>query len=567
MAKNIKLGQVLVESGYINEQQLEEALRIQQSSKGKKLGSILLDIGIITEEQLMDALQRRLNVPLADIRNITVPMEVVQLMSEEFARENSMLPIRQQGNTVIIATSDPLNYNAINEFEVQSGRIAVLQLASQQDIENAINRVYSSSAVNETAFSAVEQLTSEDLGNVSINEAELRASSAPVVRLVNQLIEQAYKQRASDIHIEPYESTVRIRMRIDGELKEVATIKPALLGPILTRIKIAANLDIAEKRIPQDGRISIDIEGTRLNLRVSTIATVYGEKAVLRLLSDSKSGILTMSELGMNEHNSELLHSLLRSPNGIILVTGPTGSGKTTTLYAAVAELSQPTMNIVSVEDPVEKVLPGINQTQINPKAGLTFASGLRALLRQDPDIMLVGEIRDEETAQIAAAAAITGHLVLSSLHTNDAASAYMRFIDMGVAPYIVASSIVGIVAQRLVKKICPHCAQSYAPSRDEQRLLDTFGIGEVKKLYRGSGCVKCDYSGSSGRTAIYEIIKTDANIRALVTEKVKAQEIRTYMDKRGFEDMRFNAVQLMKQGIITFDEMLKKTYSVESIV
>jgi type IV pilus assembly protein PilB len=400
MAKNIKLGQVLVESGYINEQQLEEALRIQQSSKGKKLGSILLDIGIITEEQLMDALQRRLNVPLADIRNITVPMEVVQLMSEVFARDNSMLPIRLQGNTVIIATSDPLNYNAINEFEVQSGRIAVLQLASQQDIENAIDRVYSSSAVNETAFSAVEQLTSEDLGNVSINEAELRASSAPVVRLVNQLIEQAYKQRASDIHIEPYESTVRIRMRIDGELKEVATIKPALLGPILTRIKIAANLDIAEKRIPQDGRISIDIEGTRLNLRVSTIATVYGEKAVLRLLSDSKSGILTMSELGMNEHNSELLHSLLRSPNGIILVTGPTGSGKTTTLYAAVAELSQPTMNIVSVEDPVEKVLPGINQTQITPKAGLTFASGLRALLRQDPDIMLVGEIRDEETAR-----------------------------------------------------------------------------------------------------------------------------------------------------------------------
>ena len=385
-------------------------------------------------------------------------------------------------------------------------------------------------------------------------------NNAPVVRFVDSIIQHAIRTRASDIHIEPYEKNIRIRFRIDGELQEIMTSSKRAHSAIVTRIKILGRMDIAEKRLPQDGRVEMHVDNKDVDLRISILPTVYGEKIVIRLL-DRSSTILTKSQLGFSEENIKMFDKIIRSPNGIILVTGPTGSGKTTTLYAVLQELNKVSRNIITVEDPVEYRLDGVNQVQVNVKAGLTFANGLRSILRQDPDIIMIGEIRDSETAEIAVRAAITGHLVLSTMHTNDSASTVSRLVDMGIEPYLVSSSVVGVVAQRLVKKICINCKQEYKPTHSERDLLH-LADGDI--LSRGAGCSICGNTGYRGRTAIHEVMLVTREIRELIDHRASIDELRTAAAKYGTITLRDSCSRLVRKGITTSDEMLKVTYSLE---
>lgn len=566
--RNIRIGELLVESGMINEQQLESALAVQKESGGKRLGDILIDLGIITEAQLLEALKTRLNVPLANLQNVSVPSDVLKEVPENYAREYNILPLRLQGNILEVATSDPLDFNMINQVSLINGRRVETALAPREEIANAINKFYARRQVDEMAedvsrdreiSDTLEQLTEEDF-----LEIEGRVGSAPIVRFVNTIIEQAYFRRASDIHIEPHKDSVRVRFRIDGELIDVTQLSNAALASLVTRIKIMSGMDIAERRLPLDGRFDVVFEDIEVSVRVSSMPTVFGEKLVLRLLTDTKSGVLKVNELGMTEYNMDIFYKLITSPNGIILVTGPTGSGKSTTLYSILSEIATPLVNVTSIEDPVEKIIDGVSQTQINPRAGLTFASGLRALMRQDPDIIMIGEIRDGETADIASRAAITGHLVLSSLHTNDAASAYMRLVDMGIEPYIIASSVVGVIAQRLVKYICPRCKEEYSPSAGDIAYLHSMGMEEIPTLYYGKGCDYCNMTGHYGRTAIHEIIRTDNDIREMVIDRAKTQDILEHLERKGQKFLMFNAVKLLEQGEIDIGEVYRVAGNLE---
>ena len=551
--KNIRIGELLVDSGIINEQQLKSALDIQKQSGGKRLGDILIDLGIISEEHLMEALQKRLNVPRIHLQHINIPNEVIREVPERLAREYSVLPVKLQGNVLEIATSDPLNYDAINQLGLVKGRRIETSLAPKHEIESAIERFYALHQVDEIAedisrerevSESLEQLAGEDF-----SEIEGRVGSAPIVRFVSMLVEQAYLKRASDIHSEPCESVTRVRFRIDGDLVDITELSPSAHASLVTRIKIMADMDIAERRLPLDGRFNAQVEDSEISVRVSSMPTVFGEKIVMRLLTDSKSGIYKIQQLGMTPENIELFYRLIGAPNGIVLVTGPTGSGKSTTLYSILAEIATPLVNVVSVEDPVEKVISGVSQTQVNPKAGLTFASGLRAFLRQDPDIIMIGEIRDAETADIASRAAITGHLVLSSLHTNDAASTFMRLVDMGLEPYVVASSVVGVVAQRLVKLICPKCRAVYTPTGADISYLHSLGMEDIPTLYYGAGCDACNNTGHYGRTAVHEIVKTDNAIRDMVVGHKKTQDILGYLKNKNQKFLMDNALDLLREG------------------
>ncbi|MEA4853931.1 MAG: GspE/PulE family protein [Christensenella sp.] len=560
--KNVKIGELLVTSGIINEDQLKNALKVQKDSGGKRLGDILIDLGVITENQLIDALQKRLNVRRANLKDIHVSTEVLREIPEKVARKYTVFPLRLQANILEIATADPLDYDMINQIGLLKGRRIETLIASKQDILSAIDRYYELHQVDEIAEDIsrdqnlneeLEFLTQEDLSDM-----EGRVGSAPIVRFVNMLVEQAYFKRASDIHIEPYESSTRIRFRIDGDLVKITELSASAHASLITRIKIMSNMDIAERRLPLDGRFNTVCADTEVSVRVSSMPTVYGEKIVMRLLTDSKTGIYKINQLGMTPRNMEIFYQLIESPSGIILVTGPTGSGKSTTLYSILAELATPYVNIASIEDPVEKMIPGVSQTQVNPKAGLTFVTGLRALLRQDPDIIMIGEVRDSETADIASRAAITGHLVLSSLHTNDAASTYMRLVDMGLEPYIVASSVVGVVAQRLVKLICPKCKELYTPSSADIAYLHSLGVTEIPTLYQGAGCDFCNHTGYYGRTAIHEIVRTDNAIRDMVINREKTQDILAHLKQKGQNFLIDNALELLSEGKIDLSALTR---------
>ena len=417
--------------------------------------------------------------------------------------------------------------------------------------------------VKEGEEKAVEEFKKEfDIDQIveSENEQLSDIDNAPVVRLINSIIQHAMRLRASDIHIEPYEKTLRFRFRVDGELQEIMTSSRAAHSAVITRIKIMGKMDIAEKRVPQDGRVEMTIDNEAIDMRISVLPTVYGEKIVIRLLGRNDM-LMSKEKLGFTETNIVLFDKLVHSTNGIILVTGPTGSGKTTTLYAVLRELNQINRNIITVEDPVEYRLEGVNQVQVNQKAGMTFASGLRSILRQDPDIIMIGEIRDTETAQIAVRAAITGHLVLSTMHTNDSASTVSRMVDMGVEPYLVSSSVVGVTAQRLVRRICPNCKTGYTSERKDMELLR---IREPMTLYRGAGCSTCNYTGYRGRIAIHEIMLVNSQIRELIDRRASIDHIRNISTKHGTSTLRDNAIELVCNGVTTIDELLKVTYSIE---
>lgn len=553
-----KLGDILVEANKITEDQLKYALDLQKG-KGDRLGKVLVDEGIISEKEILEVLEFQLGIPHVDLKQYYIDPKVVKAVPESLARKHNVIPINLYNNILTVAMNDPLNIFIIDEFKLVSGKEVQPAIALEEDIRNTIEYYYG----KQTVEKAVEDFTKEynNLEDGFEIEKELinQVNNAPIVRLVNSIIEQAVLKKASDIHIEPGDKQLRIRFRIDGQLQEIMQTSIQTHGAFVARLKIMSNLNIAERRLPQDGRVEMDVGGKNLDLRISILPTVYGEKVVIRLL-DRGSFLMSRKNLGFTESNALKFEQLLKIPHGIILVTGPTGSGKTTTLYSALRELNNPATNIITLEDPVEYRLDGVNQVQINPKIGLNFANGLRSILRQDPNIIMVGEIRDEETVKLAVRAAITGHLVLSTMHTNDAASSVVRMIDMGVEPYLVASALVGVISQRLIRKICPDCKKAYQASKKELKLL---GLDEKQDilLYRGEGCSNCHGLGYKGRTAIHEILIINNQHRDLINQKVSSEKLAKLSLKQGMETMYANCVQLVVQGITTIEEMVKVVY------
>lgn len=559
MSKSIKrLGDLLLSVNKISEEQLKESLKLQKAS-GKKLGEILVESGYVTEFDIIEVLEFQMGIPHVDLRKYFIEPEVVNLISESIARKYILIPIKKDRGKIVVAMADPLNLFAIDDVKISAGLEVEPVISTKKDILTSIEQYYG----KKSAEKAIEDLKEQyDIDNLpELNDEILNEiNNAPVVRLVNSFIKQAINSKASDIHIEPFDDRVRIRFRIDGTLQEIMTPSRNTHSAIITRIKIMAKMNIAERRVPQDGRVELNIDGREVDLRVSSLPTVFGEKIVIRLL-DRSNVILSKKDLGFTEDNLSKFVSLLNKPNGIILVTGPTGSGKTTTLYTALKELNYIGKNIITLEDPVEYRLDGINQVQINPKSGLTFSAGLRSILRQDPDIIMVGEIRDEETARLSVRAAITGHLVISTMHTNDAPSTVSRLVDMGIEPYLVSSSVIGVVAQRLVRRICENCKTQYIITEEEKGILNT--LDDIK-LYKGKGCNSCYQSGYKGRIAIHEILDLDKDIRFNINNNDSIDKIRDTAIRNGMNSLWSNNKKLVLQGITSMDELLKVTYTAE---
>jgi len=559
ISRNTKLGDILLNMKEITVEQLENSYK-SQIETGKKLGEILVEKGYTTELKVMTALSKQWGVEIVNLDNYIINIDATKLVSEKLAKRTNAIPLKIWNNKLIIAMVDPLNIIDIEDLEMESCMKAEIVLATKFQIQNAIEKYMG----RRSAEKAVEDFNRENLIDDDFEGADTELDSnianSPVVRLINSLIKQALKMGASDIHIEPFENRIRVRVRVDGDLQEVLTPSKHTQSAIVTRVKIIAGMNIAEKRIPQDGRIEIKIDDSVIDLRISVLPTVYGEKIVMRLL-DRGNFLKTKKELGFTEQNMKIFDSILEAPNGVILVTGPTGSGKTTTLYASLNELNKMNKNIITVEDPVEYKIEGINQVQVNTKAGLHFSTGLRSILRQDPDIIMVGEIRDEETAEIAVRAAITGHLVISTIHTNDAPSTIMRLQDMGIKPFLITASIRGIIAQRLVKRICTNCKTSYEASPIEKQLLEVEGD---LILHRGKGCPKCYHTGYSGRIAIHEILKVDKAVREAIQDGGTVDDISKAAEKNGMKTLKHNCKELVLSGITTIEEYSKVIYKLD---
>ena len=557
--KSLQLGEILVKSDVLTQDQVDDAIRNQALNGKLRLGETLIELGLATEIQIAKALEIQFRIPLLDLSEINIDKEAASFVSEALARKHILIPISKENNVLTVAMSDPLNFYATDDIRRTSGLEVRGALATKSEILSAIERMYGS----ESAERAVEDLMHEyDLlgldGLAQITESEI--ANAPVVRLINSIIQHAAKSGASDIHIEPLENAVRVRFRIDGKLQEVMRPSKSTHQAIITRVKIIGGMDIAEKRIPQDGRVQFELENRNIDLRISILPTAYGEKIVLRLLG-LENTVYSVDRLGLSESNRAMFDKIIKSANGIILVSGPTGSGKTTTLYSALMDLNKIDTNIITVEDPVEFKMEGVNQGQVNQRAGLTFATGLRSILCQDPDIIMIGEIRDGETAQIAMRAAITGHLVLSTIHTNDAPSSIARLIDMGIEPYLAASSLVGIIAQRLVRKLCPRCKKAYRPEHADMMLMK---LKEPKEIYRAAGCPACNNRGNSGRIPIHEVLPLGREIKELVERRATTEQIRQTAHKLGTLSLRENCTQLVLDGVTSIDELISVTYTLE---
>ncbi len=542
-----RLGEMLVDAGLVTKEQVEKALEYSRKN-GTRLGKALIRMNILEEEDIIKTISKQLNIPYVDVGNILFDPEIVTLIPEAFARKNKVIPLFLVDDTLTVAISDPLNVYIIDDLANIVGKKINMVISTETDIENALKNFYADGSG-----------LSETLGIEGLEFQETGANEKPVIKLVNNILISAVKEEASDIHIEPGKTKLRIRFRVDGVLHTHKIQIPTYLNAaVISRIKIMGNLDIAEKRSPQDGRFPLDISGKKLDVRVSTLPTIFGEKIVLRLLD--KSNILVgLDSLGIDEIDYESVLDALKTVNGIILVTGPTGSGKTTTLYSALQMLNSEDKNIITVEDPVEYQLKHVNQVQVNPQAGITFASGLRSILRQDPDIIMVGEIRDAETAEIAVQAALTGHLVLSTLHTNNAVSTISRLLDMKVEPFLLASSIRAIIAQRLVRKICPHCIEAYPAADAERAVLGTHQQGEIT-LYHGKGCGFCNKTGYKGRTGLYEIFRPDRTIRNLIMNRRPMDELEDAALTSGFISMRKQGIRKVLKGITSLEEVLRVT-------
>jgi general secretion pathway protein E len=495
------------------------------------------------------------------IREEDVEHALIREIPLSFAKGNLLMPLRREGTSLMAAVADEKGMLALRELSGHLGLVPLPVSASAGVIIDAINRFYGQVG---SAEEVMDNIHGEDLSSVATEFEKPKdilelTEEAPIIRLLNAILQQAVKERASDIHIEPYEKELDVRMRVDGILHRVLAPPKIIQDALISRVKIMANLDIAEKRLPQDGRIRLLIGGSDVDIRVSIIPTSYGERAVLRLL-DRRQGLIGLWEMGLNSHDEALIEDLLTRTNGIVLVTGPTGSGKTTTLYAGLNRIHTEEKNIITIEDPVEYQLKGIGQIQVNPRIGLTFAAGLRSILRQDPDVIMVGEIRDVDTAEIAIQASLTGHLVLSTLHTNDAPSAIVRLIDMGIEPFLVSSSLIGVLAQRLVRTVCPHCRETYEPSETEQGYFAGHVPAGTFHLYRGKGCDKCKGAGYLGRTGIFEFLPVSDEIRQMISERIDSLSIRNAALSRGMKTLRADGFEKAAKGITTVEEVLRVT-------
>lgn len=556
--KKVRLGELLVNSDIITEQQLELALNNPKRT-GKKLGEFLIDEGIVTEENLARALSRQLNLEMADLQNIAVDADALNLVPVNVLKKNAVFPFgfsEDNINVLKVAMADPLDYNAQDDIAIITNYQIEPVVATNRSIMLAIDKYYGQQEVS-SALDAYAKEKRLDVEEDQITEENV--NSSPIVMLVKEMIEQAVRQRASDIHIEPMEKRIRVRYRIDGALYERARYNNTVLPAIIARIKIIGGMDIAEKRKPQDGRITQIVDRVEYDIRVSTLPTVYGEKVVMRLAA-KMALTREKKQLGLKPYELEQFDEILKKPNGILLVTGPTGSGKSTTLYTALSELNREDVNIITVEDPVEANLDGINQVQVNNKADLTFASSLRSILRQDPDIIMIGEIRDEETARIAVQASITGHLVVSTLHTNSAASTITRLEDMGIEPYLIADSVNGVIAQRLVRRLCPACKKAVQATTDEKRFMNV-DVDEELTIYEPCGCPKCDNTGYRGRVGVYEIMKMTSKLKDVVCRKQGVDALKEQAMEEGMHTLRMSATEYVLEGITSYSEMVKVSF------
>lgn len=556
---HIRLGELLTTAGVLNEEQLKEALEIQKKTKDR-LGDILIENRFITGEELIHALQMQLGIDFVDLTAITIPVELAKFVPRNIAKRHCIVPVKLVDDTLYIAMSDPLDFIAQEEVKAVSHKKVVPMIATKKATEEVIEKLYGS----EGTARAIEDMKREmGTSGGDIIPAQLKQSAdeninaAPAIRFVNSLIERAFTEGASDIHLEPQKEELIVRMRIDGLLHKILTVPADLQNTVISRLKVMGGMNISEHQIPQDGHAMIRVKGHDIDLRMSTMPTVYGEKVVLRLL-DKSSGKISGQSIGMNAEEKRKYEALLRNSNGVILLVGPTGSGKSTTLCAMMTDLAKEEVNIATLEDPVEYVIEGVNQCQINEKAGMTFATGLTAILRQDPDIIGVGEIRDGKTAQIAMRAAITGHLVLSTLHTNDSASAVDRLADIGIEPYLIAGALKGVISQRLVRKICSGCRKAYTPGAEELSLLGMAENAGVQ-FYKGEGCPECHHSGYRGRQAVFEILTLTKEMRQRISKGADAGEILRIAQKTAeFVSMKDACVNLVSAGITSVEEAMK---------
>lgn len=554
----MRLGDLLISAGVIRPEQLNDALAIQKKTR-ERLGDVLINNGIITEQQLIEALQMQLGVDFVDLTAVSIPLELARFVPRSIAKKYCVVPVKLQKDELYVAMSDPLNFEAQEEIKSASHKQVVPMIATRRAVEQAIATLYG----NEGTARAIEEMKREagsnqaDIVPVQMSKAvDNGAAEAPTIRFVNSVIERAITERASDIHLEPQEGEMVVRMRIDGVLRRIFTVPANLQATVIARLKIMGGMNIAERKIPQDGRAMVTAKDKEIDLRISSIPTIYGEKIVLRLL-DKSSGHINRKTIGLEGEDEKKYDRLLKNSSGVILIVGPTGSGKSTTMCAMIQELCNEQTNIMTLEDPVEYNIPGANQCQINEKTGMTFAAGLRSILRQDPDVISVGEIRDGETASIAVRAAITGHLVISTLHTNDAVSTISRLVDIGVEPYMISSALRGVVSQRLVRKICPHCRKAYTPTEEEKRMV---GIAENEDVtfYKGEGCQECGRTGYRGRRGVFEILTLDAALRREVANNASSEELTRTALENGFVTMKDNCRRLVLEGVTTVAEAAK---------
>ena len=554
----MRLGDLLIAAGVIGQEELQKALSIQKQTR-ERLGDVLIENGMITEQHLIEALQMQLGVDFVDLTAVSIPLELAKFVPRSIAKKYCVVPVKLVKDELYVAMSDPLNFVAQEEIKGASHKQVVPMIATRRATESAINTLYG----NEGAARAIEEMKREagdsqtDIIPAQMAQtADNAANEAPTIRFVNSVIERAIAERASDIHLEPQEEEMVVRMRIDGALRRVFTVPSNLQATVISRLKIMGGMNISERKIPQDGRAMYSAKGKDIDLRINSMPTVHGEKMVLRLL-DKSAGSVSRQSIGLEGEDLEKYEALLKNTSGVILIVGPTGSGKSTTMCAMLRQLCSEETNIMTLEDPVEYDIPGVNQCQINEKTGMTFAAGLRAILRQDPDIISVGEIRDGETAQIAVRAAITGHLVLSTLHTNDAVSVIDRLEDIGVEPYLISSALRGVISQRLVRKICPHCKKAYKPNAEE---LEMLGMPEDSDavFYRGEGCQECFHTGTRGRRAVFEILTLNSHLRRMVSNKADSETVKETALREGFVTMKENCRRMVLRGEISAAEAAK---------
>ncbi len=561
----MKMGDLLVSVGLITQEQLMAALA-EQKATHRRLGEVLLDSGVITEQQMIEALEMQLGISFIDLSRVQIPTELARLVPKSLAKKHSVVPVKVVKDELILAMADPLNFMAIEDVRSATRKRVTPRIATAVAVDRAIASLYG----DEGAVRALEEMAAaerpdQSAAATSTHDLDAEGSqSAPTVRLVNSILEQAVTVRASDIHLEPQEEEMLVRMRVDGLLRSGITIPRDLQEQVISRLKVMGGMDIAERRIPQDGRVAVRVKGSEVDLRVSTLPTIHGEKVVIRLL-DRSLKLHKPEDLGLSGDNLKKYHTLLENASGMVLIVGPTGSGKSSTMQTMIRILNTPESNVVTLEDPVEYHIDRVNQVQINEKTGMTFASGLRSILRQDPDVIAVGEIRDGETAEIAMRSAITGHLVLSTIHANDTLAGINRLLDMGVEPYLIGDALKGMISQRLVRRLCPQCREEVMANEDELRWMG-LPPGTQQKIYHAKGCPHCYHTGYQGRMGIFEVLVLSRRAKMMISEGRSKAELMEQLQKEDFTTLRENCVKLVLEGVTTIEEGVRTVNSTEEV-